>query len=69
MKAQAQLTPQQARDNLYAQGISISEWARREGFSKNLVFTILQGRRLCRFGKSHEVAIKLGLKVGNVSHD
>lgn len=67
MKAREAVTSQQARDNLYAQGISISEWARREGFSKNLVFSILQGRRLCRFGKSHQIAVKLGMKVGSLS--
>lgn len=63
MKAQATLTPQQARAKLEYQGVSISEWARREGFSANTVYSVLRGGRKCRFGVSHKVAVRLGMKV------
>lgn len=63
MKARAVLTPQQARARLEAQGISITEWAKKEGFSKNTVYTVLRGNRRCRYGVSHKIAVKLGMKL------
>lgn len=62
MKAQAPMTAQQAKAKLEAQGVSISGWARREGFSVNTVHSILRGNRKCRFGVSHQIAVKLGMK-------
>lgn len=44
-------------------GISISDWARSQGFEPSLVYTILSGRNRGTRGKSHEIAIKLGLKI------
>lgn len=69
MKARQALTPQQARENLYSQGVSIAQWAEREGYSRNLVYSILQGRRLCRFGKSHQIAVKLGIKARTLGYE
>lgn len=44
-------------------GRSISDWARSQGFEPSLVYTILSGRNRGTRGKSHEIAIKLGLKI------
>lgn len=44
-------------------GKSISDWARSQGFEPSLVYTILSGRNHGSRGKSHEIAIKLGLKT------
>jgi gp16 family phage-associated protein len=44
-------------------GISISDWARAQGFEPSLVYTILSGRNRGTRGKSHEIALKLGLKT------
>lgn len=44
-------------------GKSISEWARSQGFEPSLVYTILSGRNRGTRGKSHEIAMKLGLKT------
>lgn len=46
-------------------GISISEWARANGFSGSLVYQVLEGKRLCKRGQSHKIAVALGLKKGN----
>lgn len=48
-------------------GISISEWARVNGFSASLVYQILEGRRSCLRGQSHKIAVALQLKSGKVS--
>lgn len=44
-------------------GRSISEWARSQGFEPSLVYTVLSGRNRGTRGKSHEIAVRLGLKT------
>lgn len=48
-------------------GISIAEWARAEGFSVALVYQVIEGRRKCMRGQSHQIAVSLGLKNGVIS--
>jgi hypothetical protein len=38
---------------------------RKVGCSRTLVEKILKGEQLCRSGKSHEVAVELGMKAGS----
>ena len=57
---------QQARERLNAQGRSIADVMRKVGCSRTLVEKILKGEQLCRSGKSHEVAVELGMKSGSV---
>ena len=57
-------TPEEIREELAACGISISSWARANGYSPELVRQILTGRIQCLRGQSHNAAIDLGLKVG-----
>lgn len=47
-------------------GISIAEWARVRGFSTSLVYQVLEGRRKCHRGQSHQIAVALGLKKGSI---
>jgi gp16 family phage-associated protein len=51
-----------AQEMFYAQGISISDWATAHHFSAALVYAVLDGKRKCLRGQSHEIAIALGLK-------
>ncbi len=44
-----------------ASGISISEWARVNNFSATLVYQVLDGKRKCMRGQSHQIAVTLGL--------
>lgn len=48
-------------------GISVSEWARQNGFSASLVYQILEGNRRCIRGQSHQIAVALGLKQGSIT--
>lgn len=50
------------RASLQAEGISA--WARRHGFRVKAVHDVLSGTRPCIRGKSHEIAVALGLKEG-----
>ncbi len=62
-------TADQARAELKAKGISITQWAIANRFSPNLVFEVLGGRKKCVRGQTHEIAIKLGLKAGEICKD
>lgn len=62
-------TPEQARDELKAKGISITQWAIANKFSPNLVFEVLGGRKKCVRGQAHNIAIKLGIKAGEICSD
>lgn len=54
---------QQIRTSFHANGICIADWARERGFPANLVYDILSGRKKCLRGKSHQIAVQLGLKA------
>lgn len=53
-----------ARKLFEMSGTSVSEWARAQGFSAVLVYQVLDGRRKCLRGQSHQIAVALGLKQG-----
>ncbi|WP_091933527.1 DNA-binding protein [Propionivibrio dicarboxylicus] len=48
-------------------GIPVSSWARANGFSTGLVYQVLEGKRKCLRGQSHQIAVALGLKTGLAS--
>lgn len=43
-------------------GTTVADWSRDHGFSPALVYVVLRGHRKCLRGKSHEIAIALGIK-------
>ena len=55
---------EQVRQIFEEHGISIAEWARRNGFSVPLAYQILSGNKKCLRGQSHAIAVALGLKEG-----
>lgn len=57
------------RAEFQRKGISISAWALANGFSPNLVFEILSGRKKGSRGQSHKIAVALGLKEGEIVDD
>ena len=52
------------RQEFARRGVSISAWARAHGYSKQLVYQVLAGRKRCVRGQCHEIAVRLGLKDG-----
>ncbi|WP_073673051.1 DNA-binding protein [Pseudomonas aeruginosa] len=62
-------TPDEARAELKRKGISISQWAAANNFSCNMVFEVLAGRKQGIRGQAHKIAVKLGLKEGEVVED
>lgn len=59
-------TPEQVRSEFSRCGVSIAQWARANGFSPQLVYRVIQGSSATR-GKSHEIAVRLGMKDGDLS--
>ena len=59
-------TAAEARADLQAKGVSITQWAIANKFSPNLVFEVLGGRKKCVRGQAHNIAVKLGLKDGEI---
>jgi gp16 family phage-associated protein len=64
MKTRKVLTPQQVRECLSWQGLSVNEWARDHGFSRSSVHAVLNGERGTRYGVAHKIAVTLGMKDG-----
>ncbi len=47
-------------------GITITGWAKANGFAYMTVMDVLHGRRAGHHGEAHRVAVALGLKKGRV---
>lgn len=61
------MTPEQAKKNLQREGMTVTAWASKNNFNRNLVYQVLSGRCKANFGKGHEIAVKLGIKNNNAS--
>lgn len=57
------LTIDEVRRELRARGLTISGWARTQGFSQAEVYAVLNGRTKGNWGRAHKVAVALGLKA------
>ena len=56
------MTPQQVKAKFQQQGVSIAQWAEKNDVDRDIVYRILNGRSVGLRGKTHEVAVKLGIK-------
>lgn len=54
------------RDRFKQAGVTISAWAKANGFTRMAVVDVLRGKRVGRYGECHRVAVALGLKDGKV---
>lgn len=59
-------TREQVLADFKAAGISISEWARANNFTRMVVVDLLRGQRQGKYGEGHRCAVALGLKDGVV---
>ncbi|UXH77913.1 DNA-binding protein [Roseateles amylovorans] len=51
------------REDFYLRGETVAGWARRHGFSANIVYHVLRGSCQALHGDGHRVAVALGLKA------
>lgn len=66
MKTHNTLTPQEAAESLHAKGLSVNKWSLINGFNPQIVRTVLANKSKCRIGKSHKIAVLLGIKEGEI---
>lgn len=55
---------EETRQEFARHGVSIRQWAQTHGYPEQLVYQVLAGRKRCLRGKSHAIAVHLGLKPG-----
>ncbi|MFD2645112.1 DNA-binding protein [Pseudomonas japonica] len=56
-------TGDRVRELFTAAGISISSWAETNGYTRHQVYCVIGGQFKGARGKSHEIALKLGMKL------
>ena len=57
------LTADQARKKIKSAGKTVKQWATENGFDQNRVYRVLNGFEKCQYGKSFDIAVKLGMKT------
>lgn len=55
-------TPEQVKQRLRMQGVTITRWAAERGYTREEVYRVLNGQHKGHFGKAHDIAVALGLK-------
>jgi gp16 family phage-associated protein len=63
MPRKAALTPEQVRERFRLHGITLTEWAAEKGFNRQAVYRVMAGQDKAHYGRAHEIAVALGLKV------
>lgn len=56
----------QVKENFSSTGKSIADWARENNFPPALVYKVIKNKKIPQRGKSHKIAVKLGLKEGKI---
>lgn len=59
-------TPDQVRKEMEARGETLAAFARSNGFDPKDVYRVMGGVFKGKYGRSHQIAVKLGLKTGEV---
>lgn len=62
-------TSKEVKEEFRKKGISISGWAVANGYPPNLVYEVINERRNPTRGMTHQIAVKLGLKDGEIVQD
>lgn len=44
-------------------GTTVSKWAEANGYTRHKVYLVLNGQNKGLWGESHQIAVKLGLKI------
>lgn len=66
MTRKTALTPDQVRQRLRQRGKTLTQWAAEHGFDRKAVYRVINGADKAYYGRAHEIAVALGLKVVEV---
>lgn len=56
------LSPEQVKQRLRMQGLTITQWSQSRGYTRNEVYRVLNGQAKAHYGKAHDIAVALGMK-------
>ncbi|HCL3299828.1 DNA-binding protein [Pseudomonas aeruginosa] len=56
-----------ARNHISRLGLSVREWAERNGLGESTVYAVLNGQKKCLRGEAHRAAVLLGIKDGVIA--
>lgn len=56
------MTPEQVKNRFQQHGMTVTQWAQENGYSREAVYRVLNGITKAKYGQAHEIAVKLGLK-------
>lgn len=59
---QEPLTPEEAKQRLYAKGVTLTQFAEQHGFKYRTVSEVVRGVNKALYGEGHRVAVALGIK-------
>lgn len=65
MARQIALTPEQVRQRLRQRGKTLTRWAAENGFDIRAVYRVMAGNDKAYYGRAHEIAVALGLKIAD----
>jgi gp16 family phage-associated protein len=63
MSRKTALTPDQVRQQLRQRGKTLTQWAEERGYDRKAVYRVINGADKAYYGRAHEIAVALGLKV------
>lgn len=56
------MSPDKVKQHFQQRGITFTKWADDNGYTRGEVYRVLNGQAKAKYGKAHEIAVKLGLK-------
>lgn len=56
------MTPEKIKQSHRSRGITFTQWAKDNGYTRNEVYRVLNGQAKAYYGRAHEIAVKLGMK-------
>lgn len=56
-------TPDQVKQEFRTNGTPVAAWAAKHGYTPQEVYKVLNGQAKGNFGRAHEIAVSLGLKL------
>lgn len=57
-------TTEQIKAEFYEKGITLASWSKENGYRPQDVYRVIGGFTKGKYGKAHDIAVKLGLKEG-----
>lgn len=58
----SRLSADELKEKFRENGITFADWAAENGYTRQEVYRVVNGLVKARYGKAHEIAVKLGLK-------